>query len=286
MPLAYRLEDYARYRERVGDATYIDITRRTDPARIPEVWDNLYEVVTAFGRPWIVQIWTKDMLGVLQRGGNLLRSLTEPAGDQRATTLTAQITVTGLAGTLWEPGVPPDGLRHLPTLSELLGGPDHIRWRYDPIIPGVHRAERFGRLASQVVAHGVRHGIINFIAPPGRYKRVDGRLDRVLPGWSAGMPGYDDAWRAKTAAELVDIAAELGLSLACCAEGAELAERVPGLGPAACGDATWFAALSGYAPARRPYRGSRPGCGCAPYFDVGSYGHWSRCHRCAYCYAG
>lgn len=286
MPLAYRLEDYARYRERVGDATYVDITRRTDPARIPQVWDNLREVVATFGRPWVVQIWTKDILGVLRRGGALLRSLTEPAAGQRVTTLTAQITITGLAGTLWEPGVPPDGLCYLSPLAELLGGPDHIRWRYDPIIPGVHNAERFRRLAAQVVAHGVRHGIINFVAPAGRYKRVDRRLDRLLPGWSEGLPGYDSAWKAKETAELVRIAAEMGLSLACCAEGAELAAEVPGLGPAACGDAAWFAALSGYAPSPGPHRGSRPGCGCAPYFDVGNYGHWRRCHRCAYCYAG
>lgn len=287
MPLTYRLEDYARYRDRVGEATYIDVTRRTDPARIPEVWDNLREIVAAFGRPWIVQIWTKDVLGVLRRGGDLLGSLQEPSAGQRATTLTAQVTVTGLAGTLWEPGVPPDGLRYLPALAKLLGGPDHIRWRYDPIIPGVHNnAERFRRVAAQAAAHGVRHGIINFIAPPGRYKRVDRRLSPMLPGWSEGLAGYDGAWKAETAAELVRIAGEIGLSLACCAESAQLAVQVPSLAPAACGDHAWFAALSGYAPDSRPYRGSRPGCGCAHYFDVGSYGHWSRCHRCAYCYAG
>jgi hypothetical protein len=286
MPLAYRLEDYARYRERVGEATYIDVTRRTDPARIPEIWDNLHEVIAVYGRPWVVQIWTKDILGVLQRGGDLLRSLKEPSASQRVTTLTTQVTVTGLAGTLWEPGVPPDGLRYLPALAELLGGPDHIRWRYDPIIPGVHSVERFRRLAAQAVAQGVQHGVINFVAPPGRYKRVDRRLGRILPGWSAGLPGYDGAWKIETAAELVHTAAEIGLSLACCAEGAELAEQVPGLAPAACGDYAWFATLSGYAPGRSPYQGSRPGCGCAPYFDVGAYGHWSRCHRCAYCYAG
>jgi len=281
MGFAYRLQDFARYRERVGDATYLDITRRTDPARILSVWNNLREVVETYGPPWVVQVWTKDVRGVLRHGESLLRLLLA-----RGTTVTAQVTVTGLAGGIWEPAVPPDGLQHVAPLAEIVGGADHIKWRYDPIIPGVHDAERFRALAHQAAAAGITRGVINFIAPPGRYVRVDRRLKAILPGWTEGMPGYDLTWQQETASELVELAAQAGISLACCAEGAVLADRVQGLGPAKCGDYDWFVALSGRAPKRVPYRGSRPGCGCARYFDVGSYGHWSRCHRCAYCYAG
>jgi len=281
MGFVYRLADFAQYRERVGDATYVDISRRTDPARIPRLWENLHEVVETYGAPWIVQVWTKDVEGVLCRGESLLRSLVE-----MGTTVTAQVTVTGLAGTVWEPTVPPDGLRHLPRLTKLIGGASHIKWRYDPIIPGVHQPDVFRALAHQAAALGVARGVINFIAPPGRYVRVDRRLKGLLPGWAEGMPGYDLAWRQSTARELVELAAEVGISLACCAESAVLAGFVPGLGPARCGDYDWFAALSGRTPTRAPFRGSRPGCGCARYFDLGSYGLWSRCHRCAYCYAG
>ena len=108
----------------------------------------------------------------------------------------------------------------------------------------------------------------------------------MLPGWSGGMPGYDEVWRAETAAQLVQTAAGVGLTVAICAESAGLAGQVPGLRPAACGDHDWFVALSGRDPGRAPARGSRPGCGCAAYFDVGLYGQWRRCHRCLYCYAG
>jgi len=270
-----------RYREQVGEATYIDITRRSDAARFPAFWANLQEAVNVCGAPWVVQVWSKDPGGVLAIGADVLSALIG-AG----TTVTAQITITGLAGSVWEPLVPEDAVRHLGRLARHIGGPEHVTWRYDPIIPTVHDPARYRRLARQVADLGIQRGVINFVAPPGRYARVDRRLQGLLPGWSEGMPGYDLGWQVRVAAEVVALAQEAGISLSCCAEGAALHEYVPGLGRAACGSQAWFCSLSGRELPAAPYRGSRPGCGCARYFDVGSYGHWTRCHRCAYCYAG
>lgn len=281
MPFSYSLQDYIRYREQVGEATYIDITRRSDPARFPLFWSNLREIMGACGAPWVVQIWSKDPAGVLAGGADTLDALIG-AG----TMITAQITMTGLAGTPWEPLVPAEAPEHLGRLGQLIGGPEHVTWRYDPIIPTVHDVARYRRLARRVAELGIRRGVINFIAPPGRYARVDRRLQGLLPGWGAGMAGYDLAWQTQVAAELVALSAEVGISLSCCAEGAALHEHVPGLGRAACGDPAWFATLSGRQPVLAASKGSRPGCGCARYYDVGSYGNWAHCHRCAYCYAG
>jgi hypothetical protein len=281
MGFVFRLEDYARYLERVGRATYVDVTRRTDPARVERVWGNLYALVRAYGAPWVVQLWTKDAAGVLARGGSVLRCL-----RRYGTTLAAQVTVTGLGGTDWEPRVPEAPFAGVAELMALIGGPEHVKWRYDPIIPTLHDPDRFRRLAEQAARLGIGRGVINFLAAPGRYKRVDARLAGVLPGWSRGMPGYDDGWRAVVAAELVEIAADFGLRLATCAESAGLTEQVPGLAPAACGDHAWFAVLSGRDLEPAASRGSRPGCGCAAYFDVGLYGQRRRCHGCLYCYAG
>jgi hypothetical protein len=267
--------------KRVGGATYLDVTRRTDPARIGRVWDNLYAVVQSYGAPWVVQLWTKDAVGALARGGSVLRCL-----RRYGTTLVAQVTVTGLANTEWEPLTPPEPFAGVADLIALLGGPDHVKWRYDPIIPTLHELARFRRLARRAAALGITRCVINFIAPPGRYTRVDRRLADVLPGWAAGMPGYDEAWRAATAAQLVEEAAELGMAVATCAESAGLVTQVPGLQAAACGDHDWFVGLSGRDPGRAPASGSRPGCGCAAYFDVGLYGQWRQCHQCLYCYAG
>jgi hypothetical protein len=281
MGFVFRLEDYGRYIDRVGEATYLDVTRRTDPARIERVWDNLRAVVEAFGAPWIVQLWTKDAAAALARGGPLLGRLL-----RQGTTLAAQVTVTGLSGTVWEPLTPAEPFAGVTDLISLAGGPDHVKWRYDPVIPTVHDLDRFRRLAGGAAALGITRCVINFIAPPGRYKRVDARLSGILPAWSEGMPGYDGAWRAETAAQLVEVGRECDLSVAACAESAGLVGRVPGLQPAVCGDHDWFVALSGRDPGRGPATGSRPGCGCTAYFDVGLYGQRQRCHQCLYCYAG
>jgi hypothetical protein len=279
--LVFRIEDYPRYRERVGGATYVDCTRRTDPARVQRPWLNLSAIHAGFGPPWVVQIWTKDAAGVLARGGALLERLRD-----EGTTLTVQITATGLGGSVWEPRAPAEPFRGLAELASIAGGPRHVTWRYDPVIPTVHRRERFRRLADRAAELGIARGVLNFLVPPGRYKRVDTRLAEALLGWGDGMPGYDEAWRSAVAAELVADAAERGLTLHACAESAALAEAVEGLQPAACGDHAWFVALSGRDPGRAASRGSRPACGCAVYCDVGLYGQWRRCHGCLYCYAG
>jgi hypothetical protein len=281
MGFVFRLEEYPRYLERVGDATYLDVTRRTDPARVEKVWDNLRAVVTSYGAPWIVQLWTKDAAGVLSRGRNVLEGLRD-AG----TTITAHVTVTGLGGSSWEPLAPSTPFHGMEELISLVGGPDHIKWRYDPVIPSVHRLDVFRRLAEEAGSLGITRCVLNFLVPPGRYKRVDARLSKSLPGWSEGMPGYDEAWRAQTAAELVKASIDFGISVAVCAESSSLADRVPGIQLCACGDHAWFADLSGRDPERARTSGSRKGCGCAAYFDVGMYGQWRRCHQCLYCYAG
>ncbi len=281
MGFVFRLENYSRYLERVGAATYLDVTRRTDPARIERVWDNLKAIIETFGTPWIVQLWTKDASGTLARGSRLLKRMLKGGA-----TLAAHVTVTGLGGTRWEPFAPPQPFVGVAELVSLAGGPDHLKWRYDPIIPTLHRPDTFRRLAEQALGLGITRCVLNFIVPPGRYKRPDARLGDVLPGWAEGMPSYDDAWRSEHAAQIVEVARELGLTVAACAESAGLVGKVPGLHPAVCGDHNWFVALSGRNPGRAPTTGSRAECGCASYFDVGLYGQWRRCHQCVYCYAG
>ncbi len=281
MSFAFRLEDYTRYLERAGDATCLDVTRRTDPARVEKVWDNLRAVVRSHGAPWIVQLWTKDAVGVVGYGKEVLKGL-----RNAGTTLAAHVTVTGLGGTSWEPLAPSTPFLGLEELIALLGGSDHVKWRYDPVIPTVHRLDVFRRVAEQAARLGITRCVLNFLVPPGRYKRVDARLSTALQGWSEGMPGYDASWRAQTAAELVEASIDFGMSVAVCAESSSLAARVPGIQPAVCGDHAWFAALSGRNPERARTSGSRKGCGCAAYFDVGMYGQWRHCHQCLYCYAG
>jgi len=280
MGLVYHLEDYARYREVVGAATCIDVTRRTDPARIPLVWERLADIVTAYGSPWATQIWTKDPQGVLQLGQNVVERLLA-----EGTTITAQVTVTGLAGTVWEPCVPQDVSGGLDELATLLGGYEHICWRYDPIIPTVHSLDVFVPLAKHMASLGIRRGVLNFIAPPGRYARVDRRMMQVLPSWAAMNGDYADL-QLGIAREIVNAACDLGIEMGCCAESNALSSQIPGLRVAACTDYDWFSRLAQTHPPRKAYQGSRKGCGCLRYFDVGSYGLRNQCFGCLYCYAG
>ena len=280
MGFTFALDAFPRYAERVGPATVVDVSRRTDPARIGLVFQNLGALVERFGPPWVVQLWTKDLSGTLAQGFALLAAL-----RRAGTTLVAELTVTGLGGTLFEPRNLAAPFAGVEAFSALAGGPEHIQWRYDPIIPGIHRLERFRTLAGLARSLGIRRAVINFLVPPGGYKRADRRLAGSLAGWAEGMPGYDEPFRLDAARELLGAAREHGLRLAICAESAGLCASLDGLARAACGDHQWFESLS--RPTARPRgRGSRPGCGCGPYFDVGVYGQWRRCHGCLYCYAG
>ncbi len=280
MGLVYRLEDYASYHAVVGSATYIDVSRRTDPARIPFVWDRLKDILAAYGAPWVIQIWTKDPHGAALLGKTVIQEMLA-----QGTTITAQITATGLAGSVWEPRVPCDISSGLDGLAELIGGYEHICWRYDPIIPSAHTLTAFSSLAERMAAQGIHRGVLNFIAPPGRYVRVDRRMTQVLPAWPTLGQG-NEAEQARIAREIVAVASDLGIEMGCCAESSALSSQVPGLRAASCGDYAWFAQLAQTYPSQNTYQGSRKGCGCLHYFDVGSYGMRNRCFGCLYCYAG
>lgn len=281
MSLVFRRDHIPLALARLGEATVLDVTRRTDPARVDGPWENLRAVLEHCPVPWIVQLWTKDLESALARGGPLVETL-----RGRGTTFAVQWTVTGLGGTAWEPLVPPEPFRGLETCLARIGGPDHVKWRFDPVLPLEGTVERFQRLATVAARAGIQRCVVNFVAPPGRYRRVDARLAGLVPGWDQGLPDFSDPWREARLRELVEVARGAGTRVSVCAESAALAHRVAGVGVAACGDAPWFATLSGRSPAFATGRGSRAGCGCAPYLDVGQYGQWSRCHRCAYCYAG
>ena len=87
-----------------------------------------------------------------------------------------QLTVTGLGGTAWEPGVPPfEAL--LPAIRELAARLPHgaIRWRFDPIIPLPDLFDRF-RLVKTRLAEalgGVEEVIVSF---PDPYKKAVERV--------------------------------------------------------------------------------------------------------------
>ena len=191
-------------------------------------------------------------------------------------------TITGLPSAL-ETHAPPaeDALDSLRELSALFS-PDHVNWRYDPIIlsdrtpAGWHR-ERFAALAGALEGK-TRRCIVSFVA---RYPKVARNLAAFerQQGLRVDEPGPEV--RRALAAELAAIAVSRGMTFhACCNP-----ELVGGpVLPAACLDAVTIGRLYPEAAAARPpHAPTRPGCGCARCTDIGRY---DTCpHGCVYCYA-
>ncbi len=278
----------------------LDFTRRTDPAFVPSVWDNLRDALDVTS-PTVLHVWTKWPGRVADIGREILDAL-----RKNGTIIAAQVTVNRYGRNL-EPRIPEN--HGLDRLVPLLGGFDHVTWRFDPVIPYVPFEERFLRTAEEMTNLGVRRLVVNTIAPPGRYKRVDRRLAAMWEWWTPERFGLDpeDArrdryvppplqrhtpsvwngwarWQYDVFSRIVELAQSFGFRVQPCAETAWLYGVVEGLSPAGCISQQWLASLGLLQDI--PLRPTRAGCGCVYTVDVGSYGHWSRCGGCRYCYAG
>ncbi len=278
MGLSYRLEDYAAYRAAVGAATM-----SISPGGATPPGGRRRGIISA--RCWTptvrpgVQLWTKNVGGALALGAGLLERL-----RAEGTTLTAQVTITGLAGSAWEPLTPADTVSRLGIWPGVLGGPEHHL--------AVRPDHSDGARGREVRAAGGRGGGAGCTArrdqpgrtgalptggpspqrPAPRLGRRDARLRRRLDGTHGACAGRSRCRRRDQPGLLRGVVppGRTGHRAA--------ARRVRGL---------WlvYGALGQYPPVA-VRRGSRPGCGCLRYFDVGNYGGWASCHRCTYCYAG
>lgn len=215
-------------------------------------------------------LWTKDIRNLVNHPGL--------AGILERVPCIVQFTVTGLAGTAWEP--------HVPSLAvqrhelEILGRrlpPGAINWRFDPIIPTGDLRERFTTIKSGLTNHlPVVDGVTASFPDP--YRKA---VTRVA---AAGME-----WPAVSEAEKRDILAWMAGSFCgdarvrLCCESSLL--DVPGTEMARCIDGAAFDRLYGLGLGELPKDfGQRKACGCVSSTDIGGYD--MRCgHGCLYCYA-
>jgi DNA repair photolyase len=217
-------------------------------------------------------IWTKAP-GQLSEHPELRRQIGEYPS------VFVHVTITGMGGSPLEPRVPParSSLAALPNLVDLVGGPEHLAVRFDPV---VHLQLPDGRLYSNlshfeaVAEHaaglGIRGMVVSWMQV---YRKVERRLAKV--GVVAKVPA--SAGRAADTEHLRRVAERLGLELrGCC---------VPGWPRGKCIDGALFQEIH---PARErcsqaKARGQRELCGCTHSIDIGWY---SPCrHGCLYCYA-
>ncbi len=242
-------------------------SRRTDlPAFFP---DYIVEKIGRSRKLEGVVYWTKDIRNFLCHPGLREAVLKYPS--------VIQYTVTGLAGTEWEPGVP--GLREqlidLRRLAEMLPV-GAINWRFDPIIADTTLYARFAEVNALLMEAGVGHDSVT-LSFPDLYMKVRIRLGKL----GMSLPELDTPAKIEILKHLYQIS-KLRQNLCC--EQELLDSGLEFIQQAHCVDAALFARLYNIKVDARADRGQRAECGCTRSTDIGSYE--LRCgHGCRYCYA-
>jgi len=170
----------------------------------------------------------------------------------------------------------------LDSLIKLLGGPVHIRARFDPIIFGFTTPRMFREHCKYISGHGITHTTVNFLQP--FYKNVYKELKKQ------GLPVIKATLERQqyTLETLAAIASYYNVRIAVCAETSVFVDKIPGLLPAKCSDPNWAVSIAPVLADEIKGHSSRKGCGCMYSDDWGVYhnqGGWSCPHQCIYCYA-
>jgi hypothetical protein len=194
------------------------------------------------------------------------------------------LTVTGLGGTRIEPRVPAwkDAVRAAAEAVALLGGQGRrIRWRFDPLLPGVGAAGLFSSIAPRIRDLGITDCILSLPASMS----LKGELQAQYREQGIGLWDGDEAHRLVEA--LVEEAGRLSLELFSCAT--PRLERWTGgvIKPAACISSELASAMHpeglGVAHVKDPAQRKR--CTCTRSEDIGSYTLTPCRSGCLYCYS-
>lgn len=256
-----------------GGVAWVDFTRRNDPA-CPEALEFLKKTLQE-KKPGVFCFWTKAPNVVAKLYSDVVKQM-----RSEGVLVLCQTTLNRGYGIL-EPGVCPE-YQELGELIELLGGPQYVRARFDPIIFGYTTPSMFEEHCRFISSCGVGYTVVNFYVP--HYKDTAERL--MTRGVKLNLnPTWEQQDRClKTIAE---IARSYHVRVAVCAETASCAFRY-GLLPARCSDPEWATSLRPELMGAFKKHPSRKGCGCVYSEDWGIYrnqGGWQCPHRCLYCYA-
>ena len=159
--------------------------------------------------------------------------------------------------------------------------PEHINWRFDPIIiSNVHASEfylaSFRKMAAELEGL-VRRCYFSFVTLYGKVRRNFLALDRTV-GTRVVDPGPED--RIALANQLAAVAAEHGITMHACCGDDLLGDRIA---KAHCIDGALIERLCKPEGFTHNAKGTRPECGCSESIDIGTY---DTCpHGCEYCYA-
>lgn len=181
----------------------------------------------------------------------------------------------------FEPNVPDvrTTIENLKLLSRLFS-PEHISWRYDPIVISditdeKFHIENFRRLTRELEGY-VKRCYFHYVT---RYEKVKRNLYIFQRRHGLKVVNPDNNFRLELANALADIARESGIEMFSCCDDQLVGERIK---KASCVDGALIEELFNirFKYKRKP---TRIGCGCTESTDIGAY---DTCpHGCIYCYA-
>jgi len=194
------------------------------------------------------------------------------------------LTITGLGGTRIEPRVPSwrDAVRGAAEAIPLLGGqPERIRWRFDPLLPGVGALKLFSSIAPGIRDLGITDCIMSLPASMS----LKGGLQALYQAQGIGQ--WDDDEARRLVEGIVAEADRLSLALHACAT-PRLERWFPGvIKPAACISPELASALhpGGLTVGHVKDPAQRKRCTCTKSEDIGSYTLTPCGSGCLYCYS-
>ncbi len=188
-------------------------------------------------------------------------------------------TVTGMGGSILEPGVVPPhkAMSSLEKIVKLVNDPRRVRFRFDPIVhlqmkdgSSYTNLSWFEKFAPRIKQTGITDVSISWMSV---YRKVSARLKRT------GIKIEDvsqDLWQQEYK-KIMEIASVFDFTIhGCC---------VPGMNRSKCIDGLLLSKLhpTGEICSLRKAKGQRVECGCTESWDIGWY--FKCIHGCRYCYA-
>ncbi len=227
-----------------------------------------------------IVLWSKNFDNLIHNRFRLRERL------EKYDSLYCHFTITGLGGSFIENGVPsPDkALAQLDSLIEIVGQPERISVRFDPIVFWKTREgevktniDFFDILAPSLSAKGIRTIRFSFAQWYNKAKR---RADRA--GFVYVDPSAEE--KKSRAAGLVSTAKTWNVFLYSCSQ--KFLTEVPGINPSSCINGTLLQSLHPRKEktSSKKDKSQRSECGCTESVDIGSYS-LSCPHSCLYCYA-
>ncbi len=194
----------------------ISASRRVDMvAGYPDELACILETRFAPEQVHTVVIWTKN-------AANLLRHHRLRAVLSRYEQLYVHYSITGMGGTILEPGIPPadEALAHLPGVIALVGSAERVRLRFDPIVHLRLPEERqytnlplFPDVARRCAELGIRDVSVSWMQ---LYNKVRNRLLRA----GVEPEEIDVAQWQREAQQVLDVAARHAMRVhGCCVPG-------------------------------------------------------------------